>query len=77
MEIPEIRIFVSLGCEDWERDEPQEARVSLKVGFINKLKAEDTDEITDAVCYSKITYRVFKVAVKKEYKLIEALAQDI
>jgi len=72
-----FRLHIHLGCEDWERFNPQEVDIELKFGFQTARQSVTSDRIEDAICYAKVCEHVALMARSREFKLIEKLAHDI
>ena len=66
----------NIGVSQEERAKKQNIVVDAEL-FLNIRNASATDDIKQAVNYSEIHSLIKKIAEKKEYKLIEALAENI
>ena len=66
----------SIGVSQEERARKQNIFVDAEL-FLNFMKASYTDDIKHTVDYLEIHSLIKKIAEKKKYKLIEALAGNI
>ena len=74
--IKEAQFMCNIGISEEERARKQNIFVDAEL-FLNIRKASATDDINHTVNYSEIHSLIKKIAEKKEYSLIEALAGDI
>jgi FolB domain-containing protein len=65
-----------IGVEEWERRERQDVLVSLELA-VDLTPAGKSDQIDDALDYSKLKKRVLTAAESSSFHLIEALAERI
>jgi FolB domain-containing protein len=65
-----------IGVNDWEREKPQEIRISI-VLFADLKKAGETDDIQDSVNYRTISKKVQAHAESAGRLTVEALAADL
>ena len=77
MKIEQMIYSVKLGKSEKERGQPHTVSVSVHLGFKSELKAEETDQIEDTICYSKVSKRIAELFVEREYKMIEHLGKVI
>ena len=74
--IKEAQFMCNVGVSQEERAKKQNIVVDAEL-FFNFKKASSTDDIKHTVNYSEIHSLIKKIVEKKEYKLIEALAENI
>lgn len=77
LSLQNLRLFVRLGCEVWERSAPQEVLVSIELRFAAPPAGVLSDELTDTVCYADIAQSVLEHCQNREYKLVEKMGLDI
>ena len=66
----------NIGVTKKERNEKQEIIIDVTL-FVDVRKASQTDNIKYAVNYSNVYDLLKKIVEKKEYKLIETMAENI
>ncbi|MFW6006269.1 MAG: dihydroneopterin aldolase [Candidatus Bipolaricaulota bacterium] len=76
IKINDLSVRTIIGTEDYERESKQEVVVNVTL-FTDVSQAGSTDELENAVDYSKVKNEIYEVAVDSEFKLIETLAEEI
>ena len=71
-----IEAFSRLGVFQEEKDNGQNIRVNLSMS-LDLRKAGASDDLKDTVDYGEVSKLVRETASKKEYSLVEHLAQEI
>lgn len=74
--IKDLRTQAIIGIFDWEREVRQEIKMDFEFEF-NCSKAAQSDDIKDAFDYKKISKKVLSFVEKSNFKLIEALGENI
>lgn len=74
--IHQLRVEMSIGAYEWERSIRQTVYVDVTL-FSDTSTAGNSDQLSDAVDYSKVAEAVTQTSLKKHYDLIEAFAEDI
>ena len=74
--IKNAKFECNIGVTEKERRNKQKILIDAEL-FLNLKKASKTDSITNTINYSEIFKSIEKIASKKEFKLIEALAEGI
>lgn len=74
--IKDLRTQAIIGIFDWEREVRQEIKMDFEFEF-NCSKAAKSDDINDAFDYKKISKKVLSFVEKSNFKLIEALGENI
>ncbi|MCF7890378.1 dihydroneopterin aldolase [Candidatus Bipolaricaulota bacterium] len=74
--INDLSVRTIIGTEDYERESEQEIIVNVTL-FTDVSEAGGTDELQNTVDYSKVKNEIYEVAAGSEFKLIEALAEEI
>src|SRR5688572_13252186 len=77
LRLDRLRLGVRIGCEAWERAEPQAVEVSVVVRFAQPPVACHTDHLTDTVCAAALAERVRAVAETGSFGLLEHLAERV
>lgn len=75
--IQDYRMMVRLGCEAWERELPQEVRVTLEFSFSEAPLAEVSDELKETLCYAKICEELRQAALNVSFKTVERLGAHL
>lgn len=75
--IPELRIWVSLGCSTEEKVNPQPVNVDIRINFPKEPIGCHSDQLSDVVCYRVITEAVIDSIKNRSFNLIESLAAHI
>eukprot|EP00127_Corallochytrium_limacisporum_P006597 Clim_evm26s231 gene=Clim_evmTU26s231 len=77
------RIFISnlvtrqiIGVEHWERQKPQNVRISISV-LVDTFEASQTDSLLDSCDYGRMAKDTLAFAEKSSFKTVEALASGI
>ena len=65
-----------IGVYPWERIVPQTIQLDLEIALPNS-RAGKTDKIEDALDYALIVERINEILTKKNFSLLEALAEHI
>ncbi|HON92348.1 MAG TPA: dihydroneopterin aldolase [Sedimentisphaerales bacterium] len=74
--IRDLLVRCILGVEDAERREKQEVVVQVEL-WADLRKAGRTDALADSIDYSVLKRRILQATENTQYRLIEALAQQI
>lgn len=74
--INEAHLLCNIGVSKEERKKKQEIIIDAEL-FLDIKKASQTDDIKNAANYSEVYEFLKDAAQKKEYKLIETLAEEI
>ena len=74
--IKEAKFSCNIGVTEKERGKKQEIFIDAEIFFYTK-KPGKTDKIGDTLNYSEIYDLIKKTTEDKEYKLIEAMAENI
>ncbi len=74
--INEINAFSKIGLYDFERELGQNLVINLELET-DLSKAAKSNAIEDTVDYTKVSVKVREIAQKKEYLLVENLAEEI
>jgi FolB domain-containing protein len=74
--IEELRFRAIVGVHAWERELPQEIRVSLQLELAH-AKAGRSDELSDTVDYDTLSREVMRRARRARRRTLEALAEDL
>ena len=72
----ELEIFCRIGVPEAERATPQKLLVNLELE-LDLRRSASTDNLEQTINYHRVAVRVEELAKKKEWKLIETLAEDI
>lgn len=71
-----IKINSTIGWYDWERVQQRALILDLDLHLQQNL-ASESDNIEDAIDYAKLQSRIKTFAAESDYRLIEALAENI
>jgi dihydroneopterin aldolase len=74
--IKNLSVLSRIGLTDRERQRKQKVIVDLEV-FVDLRGAGKTDDMARTINYKEILERVRKIALAREYKLLEQLAEEI
>ena len=74
--VSEIECISSIGVTADERGKPQKLSVDVEV-HCDLRKAGATDSVDDSIDYGQIVATVVELAGRREYKLLESLAELI
>lgn len=74
--IQDFEVWVHLGCTPEEQKHTQPVHYNLEINFENPVLGCQTDQLTDAVDYVKITSILKMISTEKRYHLIEHLSQQ-
>lgn len=77
LRLPTIKIFVCLGYEDNERQQPQQISLDLCLKFSHLPSACQNDELTDTICYHQLAEDLQQYCQSRSFKLIEHLAWQL
>lgn len=72
----ELKIDTLIGVYEWEKRVPQTLQIDLEIALPNS-RACQTDNIDDALDYSKIVQHIKDVLATRHFNLLEALAEHI
>jgi dihydroneopterin aldolase len=75
----ELSLFVHLGCTEAERAKPQEVRLDVELRFPEPLRAGESDDLRDTVCYGMLAdalRRHFAGEFSVHFLLIERVAEE-
>ncbi len=74
--IPRIPLKASVGCTERERKCPQPILVDIELSC-DVSRAARTDSIADAIDYVAVRREAARVAARRPYALIEAIAERV
>lgn len=77
LSLTELKLQVSLGVTEEEREKPQNIKVCFKLFFSEVPKACFSDEIKDTFCYYEIANAVEDYCKNKEFNLLEYLCYQL
>ena len=77
LKISDIKLWVHLGVSKEEKHLKQPVSIDIKIDFTTIPEAINTDNINDAICYTKIVDLINKTIRLREFNLIEYLAMEI
>jgi 7,8-dihydroneopterin aldolase/epimerase/oxygenase len=72
-----LRLAVRLGCEAWERAEPQAVEVDIAVHFARAPAGCHTDRLSDTLCAGALAACARAVAEAGSFGLLEHLAECV
>ncbi len=72
----ELKVETLVGVYEWEKRVPQALQLDLEIALPNS-RACQSDDIADALDYSKITAHIQGVLRSRHFNLLEALAEHI
>jgi len=72
----ELKLDTLIGVYEWEKRVPQTLQLDLEIALPNS-RACQSDDIADALDYSKIIAHIQDVLRKRHFNLLEALAEHI
>lgn len=72
----ELKVETLIGVYEWEKRVPQALQLDLEIGLPNS-RACQSDDIADALDYSKIITHIQGVLRSRHFNLLEALAEHI
>ena len=74
--ISELEVFFRVGVPTEERTKPQ--RLLISVQMERDLKAAgESDDLSKTIDYASVSQRILTLGAGREWKLIEALAEEI
>ncbi|MFT2090304.1 dihydroneopterin aldolase [Paraglaciecola sp. 2405UD69-4] len=71
-----LEVFSLIGVYDWERQNKQRLLIDVILD-VDLAKAAETDDVNFTLNYAVIAQGLIDVALKSEFKLIEALASHM
>jgi FolB domain-containing protein len=71
-----LEVFYRVGVPDEERAKPQRLLLNLEIAH-NFAQAAESDELRSTIDYYSVCQRLQSFGEKREWKLIEKLADDI
>ena len=74
--IEDLKIETTIGAYDWEQQIKQTISLHIELS-VDTAAAAQSDELTDAVDYSKICDRLTDLVSNNQFKLLEPLAYKI
>jgi len=74
--IKDLLVQAVIGVYEWERKQPQNILINVRV-FTDTRHAAETDDIKDCVDYGELTRQIHTFIEKSARFTIEALAEDI
>lgn len=74
--IRDLKLETIIGIFNWEREVKQEILINIEL-FCKLRKAGLSDDLNDTVDYKTLKQKIIKLVENSEYKLIEALAENI
>lgn len=74
--IRDFRLKLKLGWSAAERRRPQPVRFDVELRFPKPPRACRTDRLADTVCYDEATRRLVTALARREFRLLEHLAQE-
>ena len=77
LRLNDLVLALNLGCTAEERSVAQEVRVSLSFRFHEPPTAEFSDALDDTICYARLSSMIQSHCAKREFNLIERVAQEI
>lgn len=76
LKIENLALKVHLGWPEAERQALQTVRINVVLSFNNVPKAATTDELSDTICYAKMTDAILATLQQRSFKLLEHLGQS-
>lgn len=73
----DLRLNVHLGCGEDERRKPQPVSIDLALLFSTTPAGCQSDELTDTICYGKLSERLSTYCNGRSFKLVEALTSQL
>ncbi len=74
--ITNLRLRAIIGANDWERNIKQDVVINITFDY-NSAKAQQSDQLKDAVDYKTMTKKIIQTVEKSNYQLIEKLAEVV
>ena len=74
--ISELEVFYRVGVPDEERAQPQRLLLNVEIAY-DFTRAAETDDLQSTIDYYSVCSRLLSFGEKREWKLIEKLADDI
>ena len=75
--VRDFSLFIRLGCEEKERELPQEVMINIELRFFEPPQATETDILEDTICYAKLIQALENYCEGKVFNLLEKLAADL
>jgi len=75
--IKEFILTVSLGWSDEERHQPQTIHTNIELQFPRPPMACQSDELSETVCYDRLTQAIQAHIAHKSFRLVEYLAGEL
>lgn len=72
----ELRVETLIGVYEWEKRVPQALQLDLEIALPDS-RACQSDNIDDALDYSKVVARIQELLAGRHFSLLEALAEHI
>ncbi len=72
----ELRIETLIGVYEWEKRVPQVLQLDLEIALLDS-RACQSDDINDALDYSRVVARIQEFLTGRHFSLLEALAEHI
>jgi dihydroneopterin aldolase len=72
----ELRVETLIGVYEWEKRVPQALQLDLEIALPDS-RACQSDNINDALDYSKVVTRIQELLTGRHFSLLEALAEHI
>ncbi len=66
-----LELYINLGWQANERSELQMVSIDLIIRFAKPPRACETDDLTDTLCYAKLTQKIREKTAKKSFHLLE------
>lgn len=77
LRMKELALELRLGCTEAERRVPQEVRLDVELRFPSPLRAGESDELSDTVCYGRLADAIGRhFRERGEIHLIERVAEE-
>ena len=74
--IDDLRVSCIIGIHPWERESPQEVRISLSLS-VELSPAAFSGDLTDTIDYAKLADEAETEARRGRYRLLESLAEAL
>ena len=74
--IIDLEVFFRIGVPDEERAKPQRLLISIEMER-DLYAAGETDDLKQTINYYDVVQRILKLGENREWRLIEALAEEI
>ena len=77
MQIRDFSAQVFLGWEETERQKPQEVRFFVDLVFPVSLRAQQSDELSDTICYDEVCGWISRSVAHQSFRTVEHLFQAV